>query len=77
MQGGNIYVDLSLLVLLKITNFMNKKTLNDSNSLTVQIFFHLLNQPTFHSEERLVNFVRGGEWFVGLSFIGGCAILKK
>ena len=53
---------------------MNKLNLNNSknfkpknNSLNVQTFFNLQNQPTFHSEERLVNLVRGRECFVGLS----------
>ena len=66
-------VDLSLFVLHYNTNLMNKLKLNDflktknkNNSLTVQIFVHLQNHPTFHSEERLVNFVRGRECFVGL-----------
>ena len=34
-------------------NFFCAKT--KKNSLTVQIFNHLQNHPTFHSEERLVN----------------------
>ena len=41
-----------------------------NNSLTVcTIFFNLQNHPTFHSEERLVNLVRGRECFVGLSIL--------
>ena len=45
------------------------KTLNENNSLSVQIFFHLPNHPTFFSEDRLVNLERGREWFVGLSIL--------
>ena len=37
--------------------------------MTVQIFFNLQKHPTFHSEERLVNFVRGRESFVSLSIL--------
>ena len=33
------------------------------------MFFNLQNHPTFHSEERLVNLVRGRECFVGLSIL--------
>ena len=38
-----------------------------SNFLNVHIFYNLQNHPIFHSEERLVNFVRGRECFVSLS----------
>ena len=34
--------------------------------MTAQLFFNLQNGPTLHSEERLVNIVRGRECFVGL-----------
>ena len=37
--------------------------------MTVQIFYNLLNQPTFRSEETLVNLVRRRECFVGLSIL--------
>ena len=40
-----------------------------NNSLTVQIFFNPQNHPTFDSEERLVNLVRGRECFGGLSIL--------
>ena len=38
-------------------------------TLRVQIFSNLQSQPTFHSEERLVNFVRGREKFDGLPLL--------
>ena len=70
----NISVDLSLFVLIhninyKLTNFNSiifKKICTENNSLTVQIFSNLQSHPYFHSEERLVNLVRGRECFVGL-----------
>ena len=38
--------------------------------MTVHIFYNLrTNHPTFHSEDRLVNFVRRRECFVGLSIL--------
>ena len=37
--------------------------------MTVPFCFNLQNHPTFHSEERLVNLLRGGECFVGLSIL--------
>ena len=40
-----------------------------TNPLTVQIFFNLQNYPLFHSEELMVNLVRGRECFVGLSIL--------
>ena len=43
---------------------INKKK---NNSKTVHIFYNLQNEPTFHSEEMLVNLVIGRECFVGLS----------
>ena len=54
---------------LKFNDFLKRKT--KTNLLTVQIFFNLQNPPppTFHSEERLINFVRRGECFVGLSLL--------
>ena len=49
---------------------MNKLKKKDKKKLlTVQIFFNLQNPPTFRSVERLVNFERGGECFVGLSIL--------
>ena len=33
------------------------------------MFFNLQNNPTIHSEEKLVNLVRGRECFVGLSIL--------
>ena len=47
--------------------FCKLKTKN--NSLYVQMFTILQNHTTFHSEERLVNFVKGRECFVGLSIL--------
>ena len=41
--------------------------------MTVQNHYIPQNQPTFYPEERLVNFVRRGERFVGLSPISICA----
>ena len=74
-RGGTISVDLSLFVLLFYTNFLNtnlksiiKKNYN--NTLTVYIFFHLQNHPTFRSEERLVNLVGGAKYSSGTSFLG-------
>ena len=69
-RGGNISEDLSLFYFAYNTNFINKlkfndlKTIKNTNSMTVQVFFNLQNHPTFHSEERVVNFVRGRERFV-------------
>ena len=37
--------------------------------MNVKIFYNLQNQPTFPSEERLVNLARGRECFVGLSTV--------
>ena len=37
--------------------------------------FNLQNHPTVHSEERLVNLVRGREHFVGLSLLPGICLL--
>ena len=55
---------------MKKLNFNDlKKTNNKNYFLTVQFFFNLQNHPTFLSEERLVNLVRGGECFVGLSTV--------
>ena len=48
------------------------KIKNKKNSFTVQMFCNLLNHPTFHSEERLVNLPRGRECFVGLSLLLFC-----
>ena len=46
------------------------KTQNKNNSLTGQIFFHPQITPlSMHSEERLVNSVRGRECVVGLYHI--------
>ena len=47
------------------------KTKNNkqNNLLTVDIFFNLQNHPAFHSEERLVNLVRGKECFVSQSIL--------
>ena len=76
MRGGNIFVDLSLFVLLYNSNIMNKIKFTDfvKNKkqkhiivLYVQIFDNLQNPPTFRSEERLVNLIRRSEYFVGLS----------
>ena len=47
--------------------FFLLKTKN--NSLPAQIFFNLQNHPPFHSEERLVNLVKGRECLVGLSIL--------
>ena len=47
--------------------FLKFKTKN--NSLTDQIFYNPQNHPTSHSEERLVNLVRGRECLVGLSIL--------
>ena len=57
MGWNYISVDLSLFVLLYNTNFIHKLKFNDLkiiNYLTLQIFENLQNNPTFHSEERLV-----------------------
>ena len=54
VEGGNIYLELSLFVLLYNTNFMNF------------MFFNLQNHPTFHSQKWLVNLVRERECVVGL-----------
>ena len=58
-------VDLSLFTLLYNTNFTNKLKFNDffklktkNNTLTIQTFYNPENQPTFHSEERLVNLAK-------------------
>ena len=45
------------------------KTKNKNNTLTVHIFYNLQNHPTFLSDERLVNWARGRECFVGLSVL--------
>ena len=37
--------------------------------MTVKIFYHLQNHPSFHLEERLVNLVRRREQVVGLSTV--------
>ena len=37
--------------------------------MNLQKFYNLQNHPTVHSEERLVNLVRGRECFVGLSLL--------
>ena len=73
--AGNLF----LYVLLYNTILLNKlkfntffKKLLKNNSLTVQIFFIFQNYPTFHSEERLANLVRGRECFVGLSMFMTC-----
>ena len=71
--GGNIFVDLSLLVYPDNTKLHEQfNVLKNVNNkiiqwLTVQIFYNLQNRPAFHSEERLVNNVRGRECFVSLS----------
>ena len=64
-------------VLIYNTNGMKKtfiqwffvKTKNKNNTLTVHIFYNLQNHPTFLSDERLVNWARGRECFVGLSVL--------
>ena len=43
----------------KFNEFFRIKTKN--NSMTAQTYFNLQYHPTFHSEERLVNVVRGRE----------------
>ena len=43
----------------KFNEFFRIKTKN--NSMTAQTYFNLQNPPSFHSEERLVNVVRGRE----------------
>ena len=58
---------MSLIVLFYDTNFMN--TLKLCDFFKTSIFYILLNHPTFHSEERLVNLVKGRECFVGLSIL--------
>ena len=65
-----------MFVLLYTTNFMNKLKLNEFfktknyNLLSVQIFSIIkITHPTFHSEERFVNLVRGRECFNGLSIL--------
>ena len=35
----------------------------------LQIFYNLENHPTLHSEDKLANWARGREWFVGLSVL--------
>ena len=45
------------------------KTKNKNKPLTVKNILNLQNHPIFHSEERLVNVVRGIECFVGLSTV--------
>ena len=40
-----------------------------SISLTGLIFFNLQNHPAFHSEESMVNLVRGRECFVGVAIL--------
>ena len=59
-RGGTISVDLSLFVLLYNANFINKLKFNDffwklKQFIDCKKMFSLQNQPTFHSEERLVN----------------------
>ena len=65
-----------MFVLLYTTNVMNKLKLNEFfktknyNLLSVQIFSIIkITHPTFHSEERFVNLVRGRECFNGLSIL--------
>ena len=58
--GENIFVDLSLFVLVFNTNLTNNLKFNDK-------FTKLQSNPTFHSEERLVSLAIGRERFVGLS----------
>ena len=48
---------------------MIKKAKTKNNSFSMQIFFNLQYHPTFHSEERMVNLVKGRECFVGLSIL--------
>ena len=52
-------------------NLLNdlKKLITKIKKLTGQIFLSLQNQPTFNSEERLVNLERGSECFAGLSIL--------
>ena len=45
--------------------------------MTVQIFFDLQNHTTFHSEEMLVNLVRGRECFVGLYILFLTLVLSR
>ena len=72
-RGGTISVDLALFVIRYNTNFMNKLKLNaflnhkQKYYIDCTNFSNLQNHPTFHSEEKLVNLVRGRECFVGLS----------
>ena len=76
-RGGNISVDLPLFVLLYNTNFMNKLKFNKflkyykRKIINCLYTFSLIfkTTPTFHSEERLVNLVRGRECFAGLSIL--------
>ena len=69
-----VSVDLSLFVLLYITNFMSNLKFKDflktkNISLTIRFFFILQNHPIFYLTERLVNLVRGRECFAGLSIL--------
>ena len=74
-RRGGIFLNIFFICFTLYYNFMNilkfkdKKKIWTKNALTVQIFTNLPNHPIFHSEERLVNFVRGGEGFVGLSIL--------
>ena len=75
-RGGNISVDLSLVVLLYNTNFLNKLKFNDflklkteNNSLIVQIFFNIHSPPTFRS---LSKRKRGLCWSIYINIISLC-----
>ena len=77
-----VSVDLSLFVLLYITNFMSNLKFKDflktkNISLTIRFFFILQNHPIFYLEERLVNLVRGRECFAGLSILFIYALDKE
>ena len=78
-RGENISVDFSLFVLLYTvirTSCTNLNWMIFFSKLKTKIFhwlyknfYHPQNHPTFHSEERLVNLVRGKGSFVGLSML--------
>ena len=52
-----------------LNSMIFNKFKSKNKSLTVQIFYNLLNHPTFHSEERLINLVRERKCFVGLPLL--------
>ena len=70
--GGNISVDMYFFILLYNANFMDKLKFKERKKFIDRKFFFILqNHPTFHSEERLVNLVRGREcsgWSICINY---------